>query len=659
MTPSALRISLADVARLAQVKRPVVSVWRSRARTAGTPFPEALTSVGGQDWFDAIEVAGWLEATGRGNNPSARLDLAAFAAIDGGSPAGDAEVFAGLTALLCLSVCAGRALGDLTDEGLLELADEHDEDDDLLYGEIRALGVRRLALARYADLLADAAYTPLAAFESLMAQRFRLFLPGHGEVALTEPVHQLVGALVAALASLGGIRKVVDPTVGGSDLLIASAGRLAGIGIDVGCSGVDDPAARLVRRRLRMHDLNAVPLSYEVSTGGTPLPFDSVVVAQYPTPSRPVLSSTELLTEVDGLALQLHPDQFAVVVAPAAVLMGRLDDSARRIRSDLLRSQRVRAMVRLPAGAVRRRPRQQLALWILGPLAAVADGQSRVAAADLTAAVLNDVSSGALITDLVASLDPASTPHHPHFVRMVAASRLLERSGALLPAVPAEPFLGRAPLAAEITAMIGGLTDLPAPTLPTVVAGTDADQPVLPTTVGAAVAARALTVRPGHRLRAQDIGDTGTPVVGPAELTGGARGARRIDRLVFAGYPRGRYTEPGDIVFCTAPRPAAWVDRLGGSVVEYPARLLRVSGDAVGLSPHGVAHDLRRGTGNLWRAWPLRVLPAEQAGVMDFALAELRRHHDEILSRVSVLGHLADQLMAAAAAGTARLDHEP
>ena len=51
-------------------------MWRQRPKARGQvlPFPEPTP--GGDLRFPASEVLDWLDASGRGNNPEARLDLA-------------------------------------------------------------------------------------------------------------------------------------------------------------------------------------------------------------------------------------------------------------------------------------------------------------------------------------------------------------------------------------------------------------------------------------------------------------------------------------------------------------------------------------------------------------------------------------------------------
>lgn len=71
-----LHMTLSDVALLARVQRPVVSMWRKRSSGSVLPFPAAAAWDKGVELFDARDVTDWLQATGRGNNPEARKDVA-------------------------------------------------------------------------------------------------------------------------------------------------------------------------------------------------------------------------------------------------------------------------------------------------------------------------------------------------------------------------------------------------------------------------------------------------------------------------------------------------------------------------------------------------------------------------------------------------------
>jgi hypothetical protein len=122
-----------------------------------------------------------------------------------------------------------------------------------------------------------------------------------------------------------------------------------------------------------------------------------------------------------------------------------------------------------------------------------------------------------------------------------------------------------------------------------------------------------------------------------------------IDALVLAArYPTSRITEPGDVVFCTAPRPAAWVDRHGGSVVAFPAKVLRCKDSR--LVPAVVAADInaQADSARAWRAWPLRYVPDDQTAALARATDDLARHRTILLDRIDTI----DQLTVALINGT-------
>jgi hypothetical protein len=320
-----LSLSLSDIALLARVKRPVVTVWRRRSAASGLPFPAPLPSGGRQELFDAQQVVIWLEATDRGNNPSAREDAAAFSEVGGGSNRTEDHVFYGLSALLCLGVVSGERLGELDEARLLDLADEADPDDEFLYTEVEELGDQITSVARYADLLADAAFSPAEAFETLVRSRNR----GRGSVettqTLAEPARDLVARLTVALAQEAGLATptFVDPTQGGGDLLVAAVDQLGEDRAAISRTGdYDDPASRLARRRLRVHDIprQAVPVTddgaYEISE-------PAVHVARFPASASPAMSTDEILTAIDNIVLQMNDAHESVAMTPvelAAVL---------------------------------------------------------------------------------------------------------------------------------------------------------------------------------------------------------------------------------------------------------------------------------------------------------------------------------------------------
>ena len=118
-----LRMTLSDVAALARVQRPVVSMWRKRSSTGPLPFPQAIETLRGVEHFDASEVTAWLQATGRGNNQEARNDVAIYAkpaSTASEPPRDNRQTFDGLTSLLTLKVVTGETLSEASAAELLD-----------------------------------------------------------------------------------------------------------------------------------------------------------------------------------------------------------------------------------------------------------------------------------------------------------------------------------------------------------------------------------------------------------------------------------------------------------------------------------------------------------------------------------------------------------
>lgn len=664
-TPPSLLISLADVARLAQVRRPVVSMWRSRSASTDTPFPQPVEQVGPEDRFDAEQVVSWLEQTGRGNNDDARADVAAFASLAGISSLGDEARLDGLTALLALKAVTGAQLGGLGSDALVDLADDADPDDSFLLREVTALGQDRGALAIHADNLADADFSTAGAFEHLMRDRFRRYLPGHARVALRDDARALVAQVARALAVEAGIRPAlfVDPTNGGSDLLVTTVGLYDDESApSVMTSDQDAPASRLARRRLRVHDIHRedLPIDHD---GVFELSTPAVLLAQLPAAGWPSMSTEAMLTAIDNLAAQMDDQQRAVVIAPASVLSDPLrDPNCQKLRDAVLRLGRVRAVVRLPKGLVTSRPRQQLTMWVLGPAYAHVPAQERwmmladLANVPLSADVVDD-----LVTDLVASIgDEAMVRAHAfRFTRLVRNRILLAGRGNLVE-VASRVERAHTGSAAELVLRIAvlnsqlqqsrhfGQIEVDVEANPEFDNLTTAEH----ITVATALAAGSLRVIPGNRLPEADLHQgSGAPVIGTAELTGASpMGARQVDRLRFGATDAGRYTEPGDVVFCTSPRVAATVDGHGGSVVVAPARALRVNSQKPrGLLPHVVVADINGvvAQAKQWRLWRLRRAPAEQRAPLRQTLRAIDAQRVAALERVSQLDELAALVTAA------------
>ncbi|EMY35814.1 hypothetical protein D477_002451, partial [Arthrobacter crystallopoietes BAB-32] len=652
-TAAQLRISLADIALLTQVQRPVVSMWRSRSKGTAHPFPEPIAKSGAQELFDAGRIVDWLELTGRGNNPNAAEDLAAFAAPTGANPG--PQRFNALTALLTLRSLTGSPLGQLDADDLLDAADEQDPDDAFLYTELGSLNGELGPLAKYTDLLVDAAYSAPAAFERLMADRFRAGLRRESRTALTEAAIGLVAATAVELAAEAPEPIFADATQGSSDLLMGIAGLLGEDRSAVLAVGNnDDGAGRLARRRLRIHGVhreNLRIMDAVVPSAGS----HTIWTAQFPSPAQPELSPKDLLTAVDDIVLRMDDAQRAVIIGPAAVLADAaasraLDD----IRSDVLRSGRVRAIVKLPQGLVKSKPRQAQALWVLGPAHLdVPIGERWTMTADLSGTELDAATVQDLVSDLAAAMGNHEfvRAHAFRFARLVLTRVLLASRGSLTqppgtqrsatttgPANAAADLVRAEQLIATLNTSGGAVLTASAGNVPPntsacalwpleievqAVAGQvggQASAVPAPTTIGKLLKSRSLVYLPGTRVDEMDIehgsvrsGGVGAPVFGTPELHGHtATRERRIDRLLLAAkYPHAQLTEPGDIVFCTGATPAAEVDEEGSAVVTYPARVLRINArNAPDLLPELLAADINSAPAGGWRSWPARTVPA-------------------------------------------------
>lgn len=666
----ALRMSLSDVAALAQVQRPVVSMWRKRSAESVHPFPEPAALEGGRELFDADEVARWLAATGRGNNREAVSDAAAFARVPGAA-AGSAQgtTLDALTALLTLKAMTGSALGTLSTAELLDLADECDPDDQFLYSELEAKGASLASTASFADRLVDSAYNAPAAFEQLLTARFPTGLREHSETALTESAVGLIAAAAVELAAtLGGNAVFADATRGGSDLLMGVA-HAAGEGVPLTflAPDDDDAAGRLVRRRLRVHGVEAGMI--RVDPGGEFAVHGPVVhVAQYPSPGQPGMDASQILSAVEHLVLQMDDQQRAVVIAPARVLCDLpLDASPAGLRAGLLRIGRVRAIVRLPQGLLLSKPREAQALWVLGPsFAEVPIAERWTMAADLSTHDLTEDVKQDLVSDIVASMGNGATvrAHSFRFARLVQTRLLLASRKSLVAAPPhrSARIQGGAEAALRVEELVRLLqTSDSQHTAAVKVLPADPDGKAQSAPVQDLIAAGTLKYIKGNRLEDADLAAReGIRILGPTDLLDphGAP-ARHIGLLDLAAkYPASRLTQPGDVVFCTSPRPTAMVDTQGGAAVVFPARVLRIdTGDPGGLLADVVAADINKlpSADKTWRQWRLRRTPDAQRKKLGGTLARLQHEQQQARERLGLLEELVTLITDGVAGGSLTL----
>jgi len=598
-------ISLPEIAELARVQRPVVTTWRRRH----ADFPAPVADNRGRPLFDARQVVDWLVASGRVDReqiePDLRLHLLACLALAApatgvGTRRGaltPSELVGVITALICLRHLDDEPLhshGQATRHivpALRERAAEVDWDDTLLRSEIDGLPGDAGWLAGVVDDLIEAAWDCRRAYEQVLTARRRFDVPALYADAVTPSLAQLVAGLTDAreYGNRPGHVQLADLAAGAGDLLIAVKAKLAeGTPWSVVAAESDPFLARITRRRLAVHGLSADERRVEV---GHHLPPHAgppdVLLISLPYQSAEERGDSDPLAVVAEATDSLAPGRTAVVLGPAELLVDGLPPyrKAARTRDHLLRSGRVEAVVKLPGGLVPFRPGYQTALWVLrreDP----SPWRGRVLLADVSDRPLTDEVVDNLVWDVTTWRRNGHRPdqHLRAYASQVLVSELV---------VPRRPLVVRRPsgvremqrdgqaVVAEVTELEVELSQLGAPRAPlrTNLAAQDEVSPAPTQSIGALVRSRQLLLVKGARIAAGDITPDGHhPVLGPAEVTGQARiGARRIDRGVLATrYPRARLTEPDDLVVTLTPRLAVHRDEQGFSVVEFPARVLRI-----------------------------------------------------------------------------------
>jgi hypothetical protein len=418
-----------------------------------------------------------------------------------------------------------------------------------------------------------------------------------------------------------------------------------------------------------VHGTDSGPVKVDAK-GAFAVTRPAVHVAQYPAPGDPTVDTTGILSSIENIVLQMDDSQRAVIVAPARVLCDALSGKAGKVRSDLLRSGRVRAIIRLQPGLLRAKPREPQALWVLGPSFAdvpIADRWTMVADLSTTPLTL-DVSQD-LISDAVASMGDRATirAHSFRFARLVQTRVVLAGTGALVSVPPAKSTTAGAgsEAALRIEELVRVLSPRPAGPLPLPSVQPTPSAAVVtslrPASVQELISSGNLKYLKGIRVEDRDLNrQAGSRILGREELMAPHDAQPRfITLLDFAAkYPAGRLTEPGDVAFCTSPRPAAMVDVEGGAVVVFPARILRIDqGDPGGLLPAVVAADINNlgAADKTWRNWRLRRTTEVQRQPLANVLKTLQHEQDEARKRLKQLEELATLITDGVAGGSLTL----
>jgi hypothetical protein len=611
-------LTLTDVAELAKVRRPVVSMWRRRPRTRGgveIPFPRPVSAAGGAERFDRDEVVAWLEKTGRGNNAEARQDALAVS-VPSGVDVEDVVV------LLCLHALTGEELNGISKSQLVDLAELADPNDQLVLREVRALDDESGLLA-YVDDLVEASFGLPDALSRVASGRLRREAAERG---LNDDILALVrAAATACRVHLGGEAVALVPPRESEIASIVAEG-FAGLLLD------PDDTSRAHRRRAR---IDGVEVLDEAAASVRVL---SVVGAQ----------TTEALDAVDDLAVSLGSTDVGIVIGPAAVLCDRLSGDAEQRRSQTLRPGTLVMAARLPRGQWKTAHRQSLAMWVLhGGRSAqwlhVADLDAVTVdledlASDLTAALRLTEDRAyryARRTELVPVL--AGAPVVPRGVRAI-------RLGDADPTSPIDRIH-----AASLTTSEGlagyDVTVAPAP----------ARIVLRQWSLAELVEAGHLAVKRGSRIDVNHAASSGSVRVLAAD---GSTDQLRLDPLDAERlYPHAVRTEPGDVVFAHQPRPVAQVDSEGGALVASPSRILRLRSTAP-VGPYVLAALVNElaPAGSEWQTWGVPDLPAAEGAALDAALRDASTHLAELRHRERAVQDLTKSLIEGVAAGAVSLD---
>lgn len=606
-----------DVARLARVSRQAVTNWRRRPMTSvgHLPFPGPVGMVGGAECFAADEVITWLEQTGRGRNPEARADAPAFALSEG------LDLDAVVTMLTLRSLSDGDLSG-LSATELDVLAMAADPDDDFLRAEVAAIGAHA-GLARYVDELYESALGFADAVERAQASR----LGRSGERGLVPDVLDLLASVTSACRMhAGGEGVALDPWV---DAVIAR--RLA-----EGFTGVTslgaDAQARAVRRQLALAEVDLIP------AGGPTVRVLSVVGDGY----------LDALQKLDDLVLELSPLDVAVVLGPAALLCDALRGQWDALRAETLSGDPLVMAARLPRGLWKHAHRQQLGLWIL----AAGHPSGRVVVADLTS---DAIDLDDLATDVTAALARGRARSF-RYGRAVERAELRGRRPLVPPGIRATR-LGDPAHADHRDRIVSAtlITSEPLAGYDLEVRAAPQSIVIVPSSLGELVDERRIELCRGTRIDPMHATPHGTVTVMSADQ---ATGDLLFDPLeAVQHYPHARRTEPGDVVFVGSPRPLARVDQVGGSLVRYPSRGLRLPTGA-GIGPHALAAviNLLPDDAGEWRTWNIPLLGAGEVDAVEHALTEAAAHADDLRRRESAMKELVTNLIQGVAAGTLTLE---
>lgn len=607
-------LTLQDVADLANVQRPVVTMWRNRTRVRGdsVPFPAAASRVDGIERFRANEVVDYLKRTRRGNNNDIEFDVDAIAVPDGA----DLE---DLVVLLTWHALTGLELAGTTPAERSRLAAEYDPDDGCVLREVQVMNPPAATL-EYVDQLVEASFglpDALARIERSRLQR---------ELGARELAADAVGLLARVVTECAVF-------LGSEDLALRVDGSPTSLAVAGEC-GL--PVISDSRAVLRRAVISGTATAQSRDRGIT---FVSAVG----------LSAGHAIDKADDLVLGLESGRIGVLVGPALALTDTLAGELQRRRADVLRVGNVVAAVRLSRGLWREAHRQNLALWVCRGGA----DEHRPCVTDLAAIADPDLTDFA--ADIAAALAQTEA-------RAFGYARRIDRAGVLA----GGPLVPRGVRAVTLSSVDRGrhVERVHAITLTTTA-------PLRPVDVLVEPAAGRLRLRQRSLGELRDDGklmlrrgnriDRGHAVPGGTVRLMPVEEEASMDPVDAENlYPRATRTEPGDVVFVERPRPQAWVDMEGGAMVVSPARILRL-GRGADFGPRVLATAINETAvaGSEWPTWTVPEMSAGDASKLEMALGQIEQYEVELQRRITAASDLKKALIDGVAAGALNLDASP
>ncbi len=611
-------LSMGDIAVLALVQRPVVTMWRHRYATGPVPFPLPLQEDPLR--FDAEDILLWLNETGRGNNRDPAAHLPALELRERGMP-GEAGV-AAASALLSLRHHYGDSLlAALEEPGGPDRVRRTTEESELGGAVLidLPLGAELTAMARAAEAFLDHHFGVCDAHDWLSGNWFRQAWPTLAATSLSGELASLLASSVVALADTSATHNVLDASGNGHSWLPRLPPEW------MGAVGVADNGA-LSRHTLR----TSLLADRDAGPAGSREEWDVAVDL--------ALSQTE-----QEVLERLHPPEGRekrLVLAPARHLCEPMPRGL--LRDESLRAGVVRAIVKLPAGLRPSNPREQLALWLLAEYDDHPFEQQRTFVADLSARELDTPLAADLVADLrAAALDPTTHGHRSwRVLSAVRTAHLLARPGSLAtppPAVRAVRVLtGEAVVDLRRRAEELGMGDV-AEIRPSDVAGRAS------VNVEQAGRRKWLKMKSGIRLGATVFATGELPVW--THVHGRLSRSHGVDKLQTLALHQAWLTQPGDVVYRGGGE--AEIDHTGGAVVAYPVKALRLAPDAP-MTPRQLQRAISVApAGSTERQWQFAlVAEGQRRGLSEFS-ARINERRTDVLAELQKLQELEESLLDA------------